>query len=311
MIDFRYHLVSVIAIFLALAVGIVLGTTKLNGAVLDNLNGQVAGLRADKQDLRTQLGQTQSQVASDGAFVKLVLPMLVAGRLEGERVAVISTPGTPDALRRDVVAALLGAGAKLTVQLRITSDYVDPAKDAVLARLVTGFVPPAREVPSGDGAQRAAAELAAAVVTKPGVDPGRDRVAAQVLRTFSQAGMISVTSGSAGAATLAVLLTGPAEKARSDATAKGAAILLSLAAALDARSGGAVIGGPLTATTNDGLLAAARSTNPVNRVVGTVDSADLPVGQVETVLALAAQLRGQTVAWGAGPGTTAPTLAPS
>lgn len=309
MIDFRYHLVSVVAIFLALAVGIVLGTTKLNGAVLDNLNGQVAGLRTDKQDLRTQLGQTEAQLGSDGAFVRLVLPSLVAGRLDGERVAVISSPGTPEGLRRDMVAALQRAGAKLTVQLRVTSDYVDPTKDAVLAGLVTGFVPPAREVASGDGAQRAAAELAAAVVTKPGVDPGSDRVGAQILRTFSRAGMINVTSGSTGAATLALLLTGPAEKTRSDTTAKGAAILLSLAAALDARGGGTVIGGPLTATTNDGLLAAARSTDPVNRAVGTVDSADLPVGQVETVLALAAQLRGETVAWGAGPGTSAPTLA--
>lgn len=308
MIDFRYHLVSVIAIFLALAVGIVLGTTKLNGAVLDNLNGQVAGLRADKQDLRTRLGQTEGQLASDGAFVKLVLPMLVAGRLDGERVAVVSSPGTPDGLRRDVLAALQRAGATVTVQLRITSDYVDPAKDAVLARLVTGLVAPARDVATGDGAQRAAAELASAVVTKPGEGSGTERVAAQVLRTFSQAGMISLSGPSTGAATLAVVLTGPAEKARSDTSAKSAAILLSLAVALDARSGGTVIGGPLTATTNDGLLAAARGTNPVNREVGTVDSADLPVGQVETVLALAAQLRGETVAWGAGPGTTVPTL---
>ena len=31
MIDFRYHIVSIIAVFLALAVGIVVGTTALNG----------------------------------------------------------------------------------------------------------------------------------------------------------------------------------------------------------------------------------------------------------------------------------------
>ena len=41
MIDFRYHLVSLIAVFLALAIGIVIGTTPLNGPVLDDLHGQV------------------------------------------------------------------------------------------------------------------------------------------------------------------------------------------------------------------------------------------------------------------------------
>ena len=46
MIDFRYHLVSIIGIFLALAVGIVLGTTALNGPVLDDLRGRIDDLSA-------------------------------------------------------------------------------------------------------------------------------------------------------------------------------------------------------------------------------------------------------------------------
>ncbi|MFN2523414.1 MAG: copper transporter, partial [Mycobacteriales bacterium] len=36
-IDFRYHLVSIIAVFLALALGIVVGTTALNGGIVDTL----------------------------------------------------------------------------------------------------------------------------------------------------------------------------------------------------------------------------------------------------------------------------------
>ena len=40
-VDFRYHLVSIIAVFLALAIGIVIGTTALNGALLDNLKGSI------------------------------------------------------------------------------------------------------------------------------------------------------------------------------------------------------------------------------------------------------------------------------
>ena len=41
MIDFRYHLVSLIAVFLAVALGIVIGTTALNGPILDDLESQV------------------------------------------------------------------------------------------------------------------------------------------------------------------------------------------------------------------------------------------------------------------------------
>ena len=51
MVDFRYHLVTIIAIFLALAVGIVVGTTALNGAILDDLRGRNADLIEDKRGL--------------------------------------------------------------------------------------------------------------------------------------------------------------------------------------------------------------------------------------------------------------------
>ena len=49
MIDFRYHLVSLIAVFLAVALGIVIGTTALNAPILDDLAGEVAALAAYKR----------------------------------------------------------------------------------------------------------------------------------------------------------------------------------------------------------------------------------------------------------------------
>jgi hypothetical protein len=51
LIDFRYHLVSIVSIFLALAVGIVLGAGPLKGELGNTLNKEVAGLRQDKADL--------------------------------------------------------------------------------------------------------------------------------------------------------------------------------------------------------------------------------------------------------------------
>ena len=46
MIDFRYHVVSLVAVFLALALGVLLGTTQLSGVVSDDLRGQVRQLDA-------------------------------------------------------------------------------------------------------------------------------------------------------------------------------------------------------------------------------------------------------------------------
>ncbi len=46
MIDFRYHLVSIVAVFLALAIGIVLGSTELQGTTLDALRGVNGSLKS-------------------------------------------------------------------------------------------------------------------------------------------------------------------------------------------------------------------------------------------------------------------------
>jgi len=308
-IDFRYHLVSVIGIFLALAVGIVLGTAAANGVVLDNLNGQVNRLRTDKGDLRKTLDDLQTESNAGKAFVKLWLPTLVAHRLADQRVAVLSAPGTPSGLRTDVVAALRQAGATVTSQVQISADYVDPARDATLASVVSSLGSAEGDAPTRSGAELAAASLATALVAKRSGRAPAAEESTRVLTAFQRAGMIDLTgNGNPNAASLAVLLAAPAEKGKNDATKASDTVLLALAVALDVGSDGAVISGPLTATANDGLLAAARSSNDVRHAVGTVDSADSPVGQVETVLALAAQLRGEAVAWGTGPGTSAPVI---
>ena len=52
MINFRYHVVSLTAVFLALAIGLVVGTAALNGPVADSLNNQVTSLRKDNTQLR-------------------------------------------------------------------------------------------------------------------------------------------------------------------------------------------------------------------------------------------------------------------
>ena len=95
MIDFRYHLVSLASVLIALAVGIVLGAGPLNSGILESVNNEVKTLRADKADLRTQLDAVTNSVDLHQSFEAARLPDLVAGKLEGRQVVVVALPGAP------------------------------------------------------------------------------------------------------------------------------------------------------------------------------------------------------------------------
>lgn len=57
MINFRYHVVSLTAVFLALAIGLVVGTAALNGPVAENLKSQITALNKDNSNKRDQIGR--------------------------------------------------------------------------------------------------------------------------------------------------------------------------------------------------------------------------------------------------------------
>ena len=101
MIDFRYHLVSLIAVFLAVALGIVIGTTQLNGPVLTNLQDQVSALQTDKRLLEDETQSLQTQLDSQGGFAEEVGPALVAGTLAGRRVLLVVAD---EGVEADIVA---------------------------------------------------------------------------------------------------------------------------------------------------------------------------------------------------------------
>ena len=167
-IDFKYHVVSIVAVFLALAVGIVLGTNVLSGDVLKNLKTQTSDLRKQAQDLRTQNQQQQDQLSGNEAFLAGLEPMAVAGRLAGHRIVVLSTPDAPKGVRENAVKTLVDAGAIVTAQVDIDASYDDPQEATTLDALVKSLGTPAFDpLPAGDVSARASAMLAAALVAGP------------------------------------------------------------------------------------------------------------------------------------------------
>ena len=67
-ISFRYHLVSLVAVFLALALGIVVGTTALNGPITTDLRHQVDGLKKDRTNLAAQVKSLQGRSTTPSKF---------------------------------------------------------------------------------------------------------------------------------------------------------------------------------------------------------------------------------------------------
>src|SRR5690606_20722120 len=108
-IDFRYHLVSLISVFLALSIGIVLGAGPLKEAIGDQLTGQVESLRADKEDLRAQLDDATGAAAAQDAFVAETADDLLVGVLPGRQVAIVELGDVADEEIEAITAQLQAA----------------------------------------------------------------------------------------------------------------------------------------------------------------------------------------------------------
>ncbi len=314
MIDFRYHLVSLASVLIALAVGIVLGAGPLNSGILESVNSEVKTLRQDKTDLRAQLDAATKSVGVHQSFESSRLPAMVAARLSGRTVVLVTLPGAPTGVVSTTEDTLAAAGAVVSGRIAVTSAYVDPAPSAVAARTAlatqvdTVLAMPAGSAPAGTLDAAVAACLADRTIT------GSDGVTfeptaqarTQAWQLLRDAGLVD-RSLPEQVATAAVVVGGPAVDASTDAGAAADAFA-GLAGALDSRADGAVLAEDLTAgdTAVVSPVASARSDSSLRRSVSTVDDAGTTIGQVSIVDALAEQLAGKVGQYGNLAGATRP-----
>lgn len=315
MIDFRYHLVSLIAVFLAVALGIVIGTTALNGGLLDNLQTQVSGLQEDKRALENETQGLQAQLDSTGGFAEAVGPALVDGTLTGSSVVLVIGSEDVDPSVVDEVTTLIdAAGATVTGTIRLTPEYSDPATAQSRQAYVTGpgGLPAGVTAPETDDAGELVAGLLAQVLmTAPSGETAEDgtpvpgtspdtAATSQVLAGLSALGVLTLDSPTVTAADYAVVLTAGTVTA-DDAEVRTTA-LVALVTALDAQGAGAVVGGNPAAAGDGGLIGAIRA-DPENAAqVSTIDNVNAPEGRISTVLALSAESDGITGRYGTGEG---------
>ncbi|KGH44885.1 hypothetical protein IN07_20805 [Modestobacter caceresii] len=315
MIDFRYHLVSLIAVFLAVALGIVIGTTQLNGPVLTNLQSQVTALQEDKRLLEDETRQLQTQLDQVGDFEEAVGPALVAGTLIDRSVLlVVGSEEVPAEVVEGVTALIGSAGATVTGTVRLPEGYGDPAKESSVRSYLTGpGLPPGVTPAETDDTSELLADVLADVLMVPGADaedPGvvpEPAATASVLAGLEELEVLSRDTSSVSPADFAVLLT--AGTASGDDAGDRTAAVVQLATALDARGSGAVIAGDLASVEDGGLVGAVRADRPVSDGLSTIDNVRTPAGQISTVLALVAESTGVSGQYGIGE-STQPVPAP-
>jgi Copper transport outer membrane protein, MctB len=113
MLDFRYHALSLVAVFLALAIGIVLGVTIGNSLVTDAERALRGNLRADVEKAHSDAAQARGELSGRDRMLDQIYPQLVATRLGGERVAVVSWGPLPNNVESGVRDAVSKGGGRI------------------------------------------------------------------------------------------------------------------------------------------------------------------------------------------------------
>jgi hypothetical protein len=322
LIDFRYHLVSIVAVFLALAIGIVLGSTELQGAVL-------AGLRKTSSSLSSQLSAATAerdayaaQAGAADAFLQASESLLLGnGRLlAGDRLVVVTEPGAPGPMVTALESAATDAGATVTGQVTLQPEFNDlsGATEATLSA-INGSVAASNSDTLAGGTdpqtqtadqQNAAQLIATAILEKQSSQPaqqgqqnqrsqqnqqsqtGLSPASAQtLLHAYAQAGFITVTGSPTNRANLVVIVA-PGSVPAAGASDPSNQVLVAVAREFAGAAEVAVIAGATTPSSQAGSAISVVRSSPVSSQVSTVDNADTTQGQITVMQAIATQLAG-------------------
>ena len=158
MISFRYHLVSLVAVFLALALGILVGTTVVKQGFIDRVTSEANQALKTSGELRKTVNDQAAELSAWAQFGRVIEPLLVKGQLQGNEVVLVTVEGVDVGEVEDVRKALEDAGAAVVAVLVVTPRMAlaDQSSKADLAGLLGD---PGDAGSSETLSQRAATEL--------------------------------------------------------------------------------------------------------------------------------------------------------
>lgn len=304
MIPLRYHAVSLVAVFLALALGLVLGSTTLADRVVQGLRSDQTELTEQTEILAAERDRVQHELDSLESVATVHADKILAGELHDQPVIVVAAPGAAPDVVSSVRDTLAYAGAPIRGTVNLTEAFTDVGEAERLRGLVTNSLPAGIELNTGatDQGSMTGDLLGAAFLHAPGEEQrGSDEERGVIIDVLTHGGFVTV-DGDLAPAVAAVVVSG--ESPGSDGN--DGAFVARFAAGL-AHHGAVVAAGGAESAEGNNPLAVIRAENSLSGAVSTVDNAETVAGRLTVALALAERLAGEAAHYGVGTGASAPT----
>jgi hypothetical protein len=287
LINFRYHIVSLMAVFIALSVGIAVGVS-LSPSVDQGLLQQAAQDRKQVTDLRAELDRRKALDDYRNAYDEQVGAAVTASVLNGQRVAMVAMPDAPTDVLRTISNAVVGAGGTVVRDVKVNAEAFDPARAEEVTGALTAYFGPLGLNDTMSPATRLGVALGRSIGSKEMAD--RDALAIAVGESLEKRGLVTISKESAAQAQLIIVVTTRASDPPPPSEELTAHVQFDVG--LTTRAG-VVLAGPNSEEIQGTDVLAARSDPTAVDSLSTVDVADLSSGVTTVVLAGKERLLGR------------------
>jgi len=287
-INFRYHVVSLTAVFLALAIGLVVGTAALNGPVADSLKSQISALSKDNSNKRDQINQYRDELNKNQDFATQIAPAYLNNQLAGRKVLVVALPNTAD-YADGVIAMLKVAGATVTAKITVQDKFFDPNNTFELLDLAGQSSQPTIQMEglplNSDGVETASAQLALGLLQRAGAAQASADDVAALLTAYTKQGYLAVGDNAVGGAEGTVIVSGEPPTDKDAAKKNQSAVTM---ATQFGKNKPLVVSGVEVGDGN--LISGVRGDPKLVKEISTVDNASTAQGQVATAMVVAERM---------------------
>jgi hypothetical protein len=306
MVDFRYHLISIIAVFLALGLGILMGSVVLDDRFVEHLNQQVQNFDERNDELQEQIDGLTAQVEASQDYAIQSAPWLLEDQLQGRSVVVVQMEGIDGETVSQLRSTIESAGGAIPTTITLTEKFAlegEPERDQ-LALAIDSTATTVRELrveaASLLGDRIGAAAVEAGTTNRPQF-VAQQRLAG-LLRQLQDAGFVAVD----GTPDLAVIPSGSLFLFAAGSPERPgydpAPMSVGFVSSLSERGTTVLAGEPLNSEW--GVVQAIRDDGEASTRLSTVDQIETLEGRIAVALGLHAQFEGTTDHYGVADGAT-------
>ncbi|SPT56177.1 copper transporter [Schaalia odontolytica] len=274
MINFRYHVVSIIGIFIALAVGVVLGAGPLQSRIQSGMSTSSSSVGADPQ--------LSAQADAEAAGLKALASSTLSGSLAGAKIALVVAPGASDDDVSALRSTLTDAGASVIGRVTLSDNWQSTSMSQYRTTLSTTL---ASHLTSGAAKTASADGVVGYSIAQVLTSTGSETDLLRQILTDESTPIMTIDEDPSGTATT-IVAVGPRAQASASSGSTPTAVTAStdawvgLAQAVGSTSG-VLVG---DASTRDAMVSQVRASGTA---VTTVDSVGTTLAAVDAALALA------------------------